>query len=110
MYDIAERLEVGVLDFRKVDTPAADELIKEMVDLDPAYQRPFRLSKLVIEESGIQAESGIEMVAANGATILIVAGGMPCTLEIQGVKVAATFRGPEYPLDMYQREIMIIPS
>jgi hypothetical protein len=109
MHDVTERLEVGVLNFERVIALPKYECISETIDLDTGFQNELKVFKLVIEESGILAESGIEIMTLGGAKIVIVASGFPCNLEVQGVKVAAVLRGPEYPLNEYQRELLVQP-
>lgn len=109
MHDVAERLEVGILKFEKVTALPKWECFVETIDLAFAFQHDLKVFKLVIEESGTLAESGIEIMASDGSAIVIVASGLPCNLEVQGVKVAAKLEGPEYPLEDYQRELVTEP-
>jgi hypothetical protein len=110
MHDVAERTEVGVLGFKRVVALPTYECILETVHLDSVFQRELKISKLVIEESGTQAESGIEITAEDGSTIAIVASVFPCCLEVRGVKVSAKLHGSEYPLDKYSREPINAPD
>jgi len=110
MHDVAERTEVGALRFKRVVALPTYECILETIDLDSVFQHELKISKLVIEESGTQAESGIEITAGDGSTIVIVASGFPCNLEVQGVRVSAKLNGSEYPLDEYLREPITAPA
>jgi hypothetical protein len=104
MHDVAEKIEVGVLSFEVVDSEeklsSSDQL--KTVDLDAAFLGRFSIAKLIIEESGMFAESGIRLEASNGQSVTIVASGAPCTLFIVGVELAWRTSVPEYPLADYQ--------
>lgn len=104
MHDVAERMEVGVLNFEKASTSAQRDLTEETIDLDPAFQHLLSISKLIIEEAGTEAESGVVIKAKSGEFLLFVASGAPCFLEIQGVELKSVHGGPEYPIECYRRE------
>jgi hypothetical protein len=99
MYDLAERLEVGVLCFDLVSAPADGEKI---MDLEPAFLQPLRVSKLVLSELGKNIESGLLIQSNSGREILIVASAFPCNLAVRGVLSPPYIFDPEYPLDRYQ--------
>jgi hypothetical protein len=56
--------------------------------------------KLVIEESGTIAESGVILRAA-GAKMIVVAGVPPFTLAVGGIWSLPRIFDPEYPIDQY---------
>jgi len=72
VHDVAEKIEVGVLNFERVSAPGPSETI---VEVAPAFHHEIAVSKLVIFESGTSAESGVVLRANNGEEIVIVAGG-----------------------------------
>src|SRR5258708_7393986 len=100
MHDVAERREVGVLNFELVSTPRPGETI---TDVGPAFQGEIVVSKLIIHESGTSAESGAILKAGNGNEIVIVAGAYPYSLAVRGVLPTLNIFHPEYPIDRYLR-------
>jgi hypothetical protein len=100
MHDVAEKIEVGVLNFERASAPGPNETI---VDVAPAFQGEIAVSKLVIFESGTSAESGVVLRASNGEEIVIVAGAFPCTIAVFGVGPMPHIFEPEYELDRYTR-------
>ena len=100
MHDVAERIEVGVLNFSYVFVPAVDETV---VDIDVAFGCQLAVSKLIIHESGTNAESGVILEASNGDQIVIVPNAFPCHLAIRGVPSIPNIFEPEYPVDRYTR-------
>jgi hypothetical protein len=97
MFDVAPKLEVGVLNFETVVSPAPGE---QFVDLNSRFRDDLKVSKLCITESGISAESGI--VIKGKDEIAIVAGGFPLTLALRGVEFDSPASAPEYPWEEYQ--------
>ncbi len=100
MHDLAERIEVGVLQFGRVFAPEAQEII---VETPSAFRDRLLVIKLTIEESGTRSESGIVLQAKSGAEILIVAGAQPYSIAVRGVEWPDSTFEPEYELDRYQR-------
>jgi hypothetical protein len=100
MHDVAERREVGVLNFERVSAPRPNETI---ADASAAFQGRIAVSKLIIHESGKSAESGVILKAANDDEIIIVAGAFPYQLAILGVLSLPHMFYPEYPIDRYER-------
>ncbi len=98
MHDIGERLEVGVLTFRLVDSLLPDERV---VELSPAFGGPTKVIKLAIVESGARAESGMILEASDGSQVVVVAGANPYTLAVRGVLDQPHVFEPEYPLTNY---------
>jgi hypothetical protein len=99
MHDVAERREVGVLSFAYNPEPPTEG---KAVYVASVFERDIRVSKLVIEESGTSAESGVVLEAANDQ-IVIVAGVFPYTLAVSGLFVAQHVFHPEYPMEQYLR-------
>jgi hypothetical protein len=100
MHDVAERREVGVLNFERVSAPQPDETI---ADVASAFQSEIAVSKLIIHESGTTAESGVIFKANNGEEIVVVAGVYPYSLAVLGVVSMPHIFHPEYKLDRYTR-------
>jgi hypothetical protein len=100
MHDVAERREVGVLNFELVSTPRPNETI---ADVASAFQGEIVVSKLIIHESGTSAESGVILQASNDDEIVIVAGAYPYSLAVRGVLSAPYIFDPEYPIERYTR-------
>jgi hypothetical protein len=100
MHDVAERREVGVLRFSHVLASASDASLTEVT---PTLDHELAVSKLVIEESGTSAESGVILTGADGDEMIIVAGVKPYCLAISGLPSAPSKFEPEYPLDRYAR-------
>jgi hypothetical protein len=100
MHDLAERVEVGVLEFSMVG--AAEE--GEMSTILPtSFIGHLRVTKLVISESGTTAESGIVLKAGDGQEIIITAGAYPYTLAVKGIFSSPHAFEPEYPIEAYKR-------
>jgi hypothetical protein len=96
MHTIAERSEIGVLAFALVDAAPQDELC---VKLDQSFQSRLKVSKLVISDLGVTAESGVVFEAADGVKIVVMAAVFPHTLAVDGI---LTLFDPEYPLERYK--------
>jgi len=100
MHDVAERTEVGVLQFERVSSAKEGEIA---VEIASEFRDKIAVSKLVVQESGIIAESGIVLTSSNDSEIVVVAADFPYFLAIQGLLPEPyTFR-PEYPLERYSR-------
>jgi hypothetical protein len=102
MHDVAERREVGVLSFEHVSAPSPIDIF---TDVAPAFQREITLSKLIVQDSGIKAESGVVLATSTGDELVIVAGAYPYSLAVKGLNLLAmpNVFNPEYPLDRYVR-------
>jgi len=100
MHDVAERLEVGVLNFEIAPPIQPGDRI---VDVGSAFQRDIVVSKLVINESGTSAESGLILKATNGDELVIVAGAYPYSLAVLGLPPMPHIFEPEYEIDRYTR-------
>lgn len=102
MHDLAERREVGVLNLEHVSAPRPGEIF---TDVAPTFQREIILSKLIIQESGSSAESGVVLATGTGDELVIVAGAYPYSLAVKGLSLLSMPKlfDPEYPLDRYLR-------
>lgn len=100
MHDVAERREVGLLQFEYASSPKDSETV---VDIASAFNGPITVFKLVIHESGTSVESGIVLKARDESEIVVVAGTFPYFLALEGVLPAPYAFEPEYPLDQYSR-------
>lgn len=99
MHDVAERKEVGVLEFSYAPFPSEHEKI---VDVRSMFGPELVVAKLIIHESGTTAESGIVIKSTAGREILIVVAAMPYSLAVSGVLRGAHIFEPEYPIDRYK--------
>lgn len=102
MHDIAERIEVGVLDFTLTRKAEIEE---RTVALPKGMEGgPLSVEKLSIREAGITAESGVALSSGNGDDeLIIVAGVYPYTLAIRGIGEIPHIFEPEYSLEKYAR-------
>lgn len=98
MHDIADRIEIGVLDFSLADSADADETF---VDLPSSFSGPIQVSRLIIIEAGMTAESGVVLETSDGNRIVVTAGANPYTLAVKGVVDTPHVFEPEYPLNRY---------
>ena len=73
-----------------------------VIDLPRAFRGGMDLLKLVIEESGTTAESGV-ILKAGREELIVVAGAFPYTLAVGGTMDIPFEFGPEYPLERYIR-------
>jgi hypothetical protein len=103
MHDLAERREVGVLQFGYVFAPEAQEII---IETSPIFHGELSVSKLIIEESGTESESGIILRAADGQELVIVAGVNPYSVAVSGVTFPGYTFEPEYKLEQYSHFAM----
>ncbi|MGH7055640.1 MAG: hypothetical protein ACREFK_14845 [Stellaceae bacterium] len=102
MNDIAERLEVGVLEFTRIQSWGAND---PSIDFSKCFEKNLKIEKLVIAEQDVMAESGIVLENPYGEQIIIVAGASPYTLAVRAPSYEKVFQ-PEYPLDHYRRVVM----
>ncbi len=99
MYDVAERIEVGVLNFDQVFSPRPNEKI---VLVSSAFDREIVVSKLIIQELNTRAESGA-ILAAGNEEIIVVAGVYPYSLAVSGVLSVPHVFEPAYSIEDYTR-------
>jgi hypothetical protein len=102
MHDVADRTEVGVLSFNLA--PVSSK-VENLTQLPASFSSTLRPFKMVIEESGKRAESGLVLQDTADRELLIVASGAPCYLYIRGVlpmRPAPDSHQPEYPISEYK--------
>ncbi|HET6620921.1 MAG TPA: hypothetical protein VFG64_13375 [Dongiaceae bacterium] len=99
MHDVRERFEVGVLEFWQV---AASESQFIEFDLPNAFWQANRVSKLVLSDEGVTAETGIVVEGQAVGEIILVAGAYPYTLSIL-LPGTARYHQPEFELSRYKR-------
>lgn len=99
MYDLRDQLEIGILQFRRAEHPAAS-LHRELVDR--SFGRSLSISKMLIKEGGNFFASGIRIEADTGLQIIVTAGSLPYSIavNIPGI-VGDSLFSPEYYLDRY---------
>ena len=111
-HDIAERVEIGVLQFELVskgndDTEPPPKRTSRSsfinIDLPSSFNGRNRATKLVISESGTTAESGFILTASDGTEIVIVSGVYPYSLAVKGIGSMPHGFEPEYDLECYER-------
>jgi hypothetical protein len=101
MHDIAERIEIGVLNFEKVTTHAGDAT---NADVSVAFDCDIEAFKLILDEGGTRAECGLALRASNGDQITIVPSAGAYSLAILGVFASTPhIFEPEYQLNRYAR-------
>ena len=100
MQDVADRREVGVLQFSRVYETETQEIV---IEAPSAFRENLSIFKLVIEESGVQCESGLILQANSGDEIVIVAGVQPYSIAVRGITWPGYTFEPEYPMEQYSR-------
>ena len=100
MQDVAERKDVGVLQFSRVYETETQEIV---IETPSVFRENLSIFKLAIEESGVQCESGVILQANSGDEIIIVAGVRPYSIAVRGVTWPAYTFEPEYPMEQYSR-------
>jgi hypothetical protein len=98
MHDVAERLEVGVLNFRSVTDLDEDAI---SVDFRPQLV-PYRGCKLVVEEAETRLESGLKLYFQNGQDLLILPAAFPLHLAVSGSCIQDRNTTSEYPIENYE--------
>jgi hypothetical protein len=98
MQDVAERREVGVLQFSRVYEAETQEIV---IEAPSVFRENLSIFKLAIEESGVQCESGIILQANSGDEIVIVAGVQPYSIAVRGITWPKYTFEPEYPMEQY---------
>ena len=101
MQDLADHIEVGVLKVEFVVQPQQDEA---SVDLPWSFRNGGSISKLVIEQSGFRAESGLLLRSGEGDEIVIVAAASPHHLYVGGAATPPQQVTAEYSLSRYLQE------
>lgn len=100
MHDVAQRKEIGIMQFESVSSGKNGEVT---IEIPRHFEGRIAASKLVIEESGTIAESGVVLHGSDGREIVIVPADFPCFLAIKGLPLDSHTSKPEYPLQQYHR-------
>lgn len=103
VYDVSDRLEVGVLKFSRVKHPQLEE---KKYSLQNLFAKGSKIQKLIIHESGCTLESGLMIEASNGDNIVIVPNAMPFSVAISSSIVKFDYFEPEYPLKDYRLQVL----
>jgi hypothetical protein len=101
MHDLTDGIEIGILKVELVVQPLPDEV---SADLPWSFRNGGSISKLVIEQRGARAESGVLLRSGEGDEIVILPAASPNRLYIQGVNTAPQEVMPEYSLVRYLQE------
>jgi hypothetical protein len=100
MHGVAERREVGILQFGSVHEIEPQESV---IEVPAAFRQHLRVKKLVIRESEVECESGVLFQQPSGEEIIILAGVSPYSLAVHGVTLPGYTFQPEYSLEQYSR-------
>jgi hypothetical protein len=101
MHDIAERIEVGVLEF-SIERQPDWSIYLQTVDLSQKFRGEVSVEKLVLESEGAQIECGLVFNGSKGGRITIIPSDHPYALAIEGTELRYRF-GPEYSLEQYKK-------
>lgn len=107
MHDVAERIEVGVLNFAA--TSRTEQSLPdgywETAETFPAkpFSGQFSISKLAVDESGYLCESGLVVTPNEGEDLFIVADAFPCHIAVLGLDGLNSNSRAEYNLSSYKR-------
>jgi hypothetical protein len=101
MHDLTDGIEVGILKIEFVVQPLPDEA---SVDLPWSFRNGGSIAKLVIEQRGMRAESGVLLRSGEGDEIVILPAAFPRRLYVGGVDKAPQQVMPEYNLSRYLQE------
>lgn len=99
VHEIAERMEIGVLCFSHLKSLSGTEV---MLPVAPEFNQQFDAFKLIVNESGVRAESGLLLRARNGSEITIAAAAFPFMIAIKGVVERPHIFEPEYPMEDFE--------
>lgn len=100
MHHLADGIVVGVLKIELVLHPQPDEA---SVDLPWSFRNGGSISKLVIEQRGFRAESGL-LLHSEGHDIVIASAAFPYHLYVAGVDAPPQEVTPEYSFSRYLQE------
>ncbi|HEY3739621.1 MAG TPA: hypothetical protein VGL53_07245 [Bryobacteraceae bacterium] len=101
MRNLADSIEVGILKVEFVVHPLKDEA---SVDLPWSFRNGGSISKLVIEQRGFRAESGLLLRSGEGDEIVIVSAAFPYHLCVSGVDTPPQEVTTEYSFSRYIQE------
>lgn len=100
MHDVAERVEIGVLEFSQAIRPDWSSYL-ETVELTREFQEKVSVGKLMLEYERTRIECGLTFEGNKGGRVIIVPSDYPGALAIEGTNLRFRF-GPEYPLGQYK--------
>lgn len=102
MYDLAERLEAGVL---RMDPVVDARHIPAMRPLPAPFFGSLSAKRLVLVTDFGNLESGVELTSHQGGTISIISGASPYSVAVVAAPDIAmpVTPEPEYPLEDYKR-------
>jgi hypothetical protein len=101
MQNLADGIEVGILKIELVVQHPPEEA---SVDLPWSFRNGGSISKLVIEQRGFRAESGLLLRSGEGDEIVIVSAAFPHRLYVEAVNKPAQQVMPEYSFVRYLHE------
>jgi hypothetical protein len=101
MHHLTDGIEIGILKVEFVVQPLPDEA---SVDLPWSFRNGGSIAKLVIEQRGTRAESGILLRSGDGDEIVILPSALPHRLYVGGVDKVPEQVTPEYSLTRYLHE------
>jgi hypothetical protein len=101
MQNLVDDIEVGILKVELVVQHPPDET---SADLPWSFRNGGSISKLLIELSGIRAESGLLLRSGEGDEIVILPATIPHRLYLGGVDTPPLQVMPEYSLKRYLHE------
>lgn len=100
MFDLEDRLEVGVLAFEVTNNINYDEIY---INTERSPNNHFSVARLEIICVGNIVESGMVLTRLDGSELVVVAGSFPYSLAIQGVGDDPNYFSPEYDMSEYTR-------
>lgn len=101
MHDLTDGIEIGILKVELVVHSLPEEV---SADLPWSFRNGGSISKLLIEQSGIRAESGVLLRSGEGDEIVILPAAFPHRLYVGGVDRAPQQVTPEYGFSRYLQE------
>ncbi len=100
MHQLVDGIEIGVLQVEPVVHPLPDEA---SVNLPWSFRNGGSIAKLIIEQRGFRAESGL-LLHSEGHDIVIVSAAFPYHLYVGGVAAPPQEVTPEYSFSRYLHE------
>lgn len=103
MTDLAERLEVGVLNVEAVKEDYAPQVERDLPE--ELAEQQLHVERLVLSTEYGDVDSGLVLTSPHRGEIVIVAGAYPYTIEVSAEPRIETPYGfePEYAVDRYRR-------
>ncbi len=98
MHDVAEKLEVGVMNFTSVEVI---DQTSRVFDFDPSLKVKAGY-KLLLREVEIALESGLKLEFEAGTELIVCPAAFPCFLAISGNCLPEIRTVPEYKSEAYE--------